>query len=92
MFNGPEQKGAKATSLRIDTSDALAVEQTGEKFLREIAGGIFIGGIAANEGENRRVVGRAQLTQRLLCARRVAARLDDARPMRRGEGFRMWRR
>jgi len=59
MLHRAEQKGAEPAPLRVHGRDALPGEQAGEKFLREVAGGVFVRRGAPDKREDRRVIGSA---------------------------------
>jgi hypothetical protein len=80
MFDCAEEKRAKAATLRIHGVDAPARQQTGEEFLSQITGRVFIGRATADESEHWRIVGRAQVAQGCLGCRRIPSRLQHARP------------
>src|SRR5262249_49858924 len=53
--------------------------------LGEIARGLFVWRVAADESKHRRIIGAAQIAQSGFGFRRCAARLENARPLRRAE-------
>src|ERR1019366_7138113 len=92
MFHRAQQEVAETPALRVHRVQPLPGEQAGEELLGEVARRFFVWRVATHEGKYRRVVGTAQFRQGRLCFRRVTARLQHPRPLRRGEdGRRCWR-
>src|SRR5258706_806315 len=65
MVHGREQKGAKPSTRAVEPGEIVAREQTGEEFLREILGLVFIVPLPPDVEIERTPISRAQFLQRL---------------------------
>jgi hypothetical protein len=61
VFHRPEQERAKLSPLGIGSGNAAAFKQPLEKFVRQFARRVIVPAFAPEEGEDRRVVGSAQI-------------------------------
>ena len=57
-----------------------AGKQAGKEIVSQLARGVFIAAIAAEEADDRRIIGRAQFTERRARPGLAAARAGDERP------------
>ena len=89
MLHRAKQVTPETSLSGIHIIDTLPLQESPEEFLGEVAGSVFVGGIVADEGEDRRVVGGAQITKSRFGIRRSATGLKDAGPLSsdKGDGF-----
>jgi hypothetical protein len=81
MSHRTEQIRTKSAPLGIHHVQTLPRKQAGEEFLCQIARGVLIGRSASDEGKHRGIIGCAQIAQRRLGFRRIAAGLQHPRPL-----------
>jgi hypothetical protein len=79
MFQRAEQVAAKSSALRLRRTDA-AGKQAREKRVRHLTRRIVITSITMKKRDDGRVIRRAQIRQRRLRLRVLAARAEDQRP------------
>jgi hypothetical protein len=78
VFHRAEQERAEPSPLGIGSANAASFEQTLEEFVRQFARCVLVPAFAPQEGEDRRIVSRAQIAQGRASFGRLAARLEDA--------------
>src|SRR5437870_9542311 len=86
MFERAQQVGTKSPALRVRSLKRLPFQRASEELVRQFTRRVFVTSLAPEERHHRRIVGGAEVAQRLSRLRGGAARGEHLRPTRRGEG------